>query len=56
MSGALTASLNEALAACPRGVVDTLHLSGFAEVTLEDYQGIVEVEEFSIARGYPQLN
>lgn len=55
-SGELTAMLNEALAGCTGEVADTLHLSGFAEVTLDDYRSILELEQYAVERGYPQLS
>ena len=55
-SDELTAMLNEALSGCGDEVADILHLVGFAEVTLDDYHSILEVEEYAIARGYPQLS
>jgi ABC-type phosphate/phosphonate transport system substrate-binding protein len=48
--------LNQALALCDGVVRDTLHLSGFASVQLDDYRRIVEIEQYAIQRGYPQLN
>lgn len=51
----LTSRLNEALACCGDEVAATLHLTGFAEVTLADYRSILEVEQFAIERGYPEL-
>jgi ABC-type phosphate/phosphonate transport system substrate-binding protein len=55
-TGRLTAMLNEALAGCASEVTDTLHLTGFAEVTLDDYRGILELEEYAVERGYPRLS
>jgi ABC-type phosphate/phosphonate transport system substrate-binding protein len=54
-TGRLTASLNEALSACGDEVTGTLHLAGFAEVTLDDYRSILEVEQYAVERGYPAL-
>jgi len=51
----LTAMLNEALAGCSSEVADTLHLAGFAEVTLDDYRSILDLEEYAVERGYPRL-
>jgi hypothetical protein len=53
--GMLTASLNEALSVCGDEVTGTLHLTGFAEVTLDDYRSILEVEQYAVERGYPTL-
>jgi ABC-type phosphate/phosphonate transport system substrate-binding protein len=52
----LTEYLNRALAACDDEVRSVLHLTGFAPAQLSDYQSIVEIEEYAVARGYPQLN
>ena len=51
----LTGLLGEALASSPAEVATALHLAGFAEVHLEDYQGIVEVEQYAIELGYSEL-
>jgi len=51
----MTERLNRALALCDNTVADTLHLRGFASVGLDDYQGILEVEQFAVERGYPEL-
>ena len=48
--------LNRALAACCDKVRDILHLTSFAPVQMADYQSIVEIEEYAVARGYPELN
>ena len=48
--------LNQALALCDDVVRDTLHLSGFAAVQLDDYLNIVEIEQYAIQRGYPKIN
>jgi len=55
-TGKLNAMLNEALAGCSSEVADTLHLCGFAEVTLDDYRSILEAEQYAVERGYPQLS
>jgi ABC-type phosphate/phosphonate transport system substrate-binding protein len=55
-TGSLTAMLNEALAGCSGEVADTLHLTGFAEVTLDDYRSILEAEQYALERGYSQLS
>jgi len=54
-TGALIASLNEALASSAGRVAGTLHLAGFAGVTLDDYRSILEVEQYAVERGYPTL-
>jgi ABC-type phosphate/phosphonate transport system substrate-binding protein len=55
-TGAMTNSLNQALALCDDVVRDTLHLNGFARVQLDDYRSIVEIEQYAVQHGYPQLN
>jgi len=52
----LTECLNRALAACCAEARNILHLTGFAPVQLADYQSIVEIEEYAVAHGYPELN
>jgi ABC-type phosphate/phosphonate transport system substrate-binding protein len=56
MTGAMIDCLNQALALCDDAVRDTLHLNGFASVQLDDYRSIVEIEQYAIQRGYPELN
>jgi ABC-type phosphate/phosphonate transport system substrate-binding protein len=51
----LTGRLNQALASCDAGVRGTLHLTGFAPVQIDEYQGILEVERYAVERGYPKL-
>jgi hypothetical protein len=53
---AMTDRLNQALALCDDLVHSTLHLSGFAGVQLGDYRSIVEIEQYAVQRGYPELN
>ena len=55
-TGAMIEHLNQALASCDGVVRSTLHLNGFASVQLDDYRSIVEIEQYAIQRGYPQLN
>jgi ABC-type phosphate/phosphonate transport system substrate-binding protein len=55
-TGEMIDALNRALAQCDNVVRDTLHLDGFASVHLDDYRSIVEIEQYAIQRGYPQLN
>ena len=50
------AALNQALIETPRKVSEKLHLNRFEAVSLEDYRSIVELEEFAVKAGYPQLN
>jgi ABC-type phosphate/phosphonate transport system substrate-binding protein len=52
----MTKGLNQALALCDDVVRSTLHLSGFASVQLDDYRSIIEIEQYAVQRGYPQLN
>ena len=51
----LTGLLGQALASSPAEVAATLHLTGFAEVHMGDYQDIVEVEQYAVELGYPEL-
>jgi ABC-type phosphate/phosphonate transport system substrate-binding protein len=53
--GAITDRLNEAFESSTPEIGDRLHLTGFQAVTLDDYQGIVDVERFAFGRGYPTL-
>ena len=55
-TGAMTEGLNQALALCDDVVRSTLHLNGFASVQLDDYRNILEIEQYAIQRGYPELN
>ena len=55
-TGLMTENLNRALDSCNDAVRSTLHLNGFVGVQLDDYQSILEVEQFAIERGYPELN
>ena len=54
-TGELTGLLGEALASSPASVAATLHLTGFAEVLLDDYRDIVAAEQYAVERGYPEL-
>lgn len=54
-AGALVGRLEQALAAEAEAVRGTLHLAGFDAVTLDDYRGIVEIEQYAVGRGYPEL-
>jgi len=51
----MTERLNQALALCDAAVYETLQLTGFASVGLEDYRSILEVERFAVEHGYPVL-
>ena len=48
-------NLNRALALAPDTVREKLHLLGFEPVTLDDYQGIVDIEAHAVESGYPLL-
>ena len=48
--------LNLALESSGDAVRERLHLREFAAVDLGDYQGILEIENFAIEQGYPELN
>ncbi len=54
-TGQMIADLNQALVSASDRVRRRLHLREFAAVSLADYQGIVEIENFAIERGYPKL-
>jgi ABC-type phosphate/phosphonate transport system substrate-binding protein len=55
-TGTMIGNLNQALELCDDVVRDTLHLTGFAGVRLDDYSSIVEIEQYAIERGYPILS
>ena len=55
-TGAMIENLNQALELCDDVVRDTLHLTGFAAVQLDDYRSIVEIEQYAVKRGYPILS
>ncbi|MCP4874354.1 MAG: PhnD/SsuA/transferrin family substrate-binding protein [Gammaproteobacteria bacterium] len=48
--------LNRALGLAPEAVRKRLHLKGFEAVTLQDYQGIVDLENIAINAGYAKLD
>lgn len=54
-TGAISEQLNQALASTDDIVNKTLHLTGFAGVTLDDYASILRVEQYAVERGYPGL-
>ena len=54
-TAAISHCLNRALASADDTVRQILHLTGFAEVTLDDYASILEVEQYAVERGYPEL-
>jgi hypothetical protein len=47
--------LNQALEQAPVEVRQRLHLDHFEAIGIEDYQCIVDVRNFAIAAGYPEL-
>ncbi len=51
----ITAGLNSAVSKLAGIYCDRLHLRGFAQVEIEDYQGIVDLESFARELGYPFL-
>jgi ABC-type phosphate/phosphonate transport system substrate-binding protein len=52
----LIGRLNHALDACDSSVRQTLHLTGFTPVQMDEYQGILEVENYAVEHAYPELN
>ncbi|MCP4764706.1 MAG: phosphate/phosphite/phosphonate ABC transporter substrate-binding protein [Gammaproteobacteria bacterium] len=48
--------LNQALEASGYAVRKRLHLREFVAVKMDDYQGILDIENFAIEQGYPELN
>ena len=54
-TGMLIDNLNRALALAPGSVREKLHLLGFEPVSLDDYQGIVDIETRAADSGYPLL-
>jgi ABC-type phosphate/phosphonate transport system substrate-binding protein len=54
-TGLIVENLNQALTMVPDQVRDVLHLLGFEAVEFSDYQGIVDLENFAQAHGYPEL-
>ena len=55
-TGRMIERLNQALDSAGDAVRKRLHLSEFAAVDLSDYLGILDIENFAIAQGYPELN
>jgi len=51
----ITAGLNSAVSKLAGVYRDRLHLRGFEQVEIEDYQGIVGLEAFARGLGYPLL-
>ena len=55
-SGEWLAALNRALSRLAQSDRQKLHLERFEAADFEDYAGIVELEEFAVDAGYPELN
>jgi ABC-type phosphate/phosphonate transport system substrate-binding protein len=55
-TGAMIERLNQALDSAPGTVRQRLHLREFASVELDDYRQILEIEDFAVRHGYPELN
>ena len=55
-TGRMIERLNQALESSDDVVRERLHLREFAAVELSDYQEILEIEDFAIKQGYPELN
>ena len=53
--GRMVDDLNRALESCYEEAGEILHLDGFAEVRLPDYDSILQVEQYARDRGYPEL-
>ena len=56
LAAAWTEALNRAQADMPPEAAAVLHLAGFERVDLDDYKGIMELQEEAAAAGYPELN
>lgn len=55
-SDSCVAAFNQALAQLPAGEKNKLHLDHFEGVSLNEYQSILELENFAIEAGYAELN
>ena len=51
----ITRTLNQALSELSDRHRKTLHLAGFEEASLNDYQGIIDLENMATGSGYPDL-
>lgn len=51
----ITANLNSALQKLPQGLRQRLHLEKFSNVELNEYQGILDMEQFALDLGYAEL-
>jgi ABC-type phosphate/phosphonate transport system substrate-binding protein len=51
----ITAALNKATSELATEYRERLHLLGFEPVTIDDYQGVLELESYAVALGYPEL-
>ena len=49
-------ALNRALSTLPAAMRRALHLEHFTAASIDDYAGILELQDFAIAAGYPELN
>ena len=49
-------ALNQALKQVPQTILDSLHLSHFEATEIDHYQSILELKNFAIESGYPELN
>ncbi len=54
-SATITALFNDALTILPQHFCKTLHLAGFTQVSLRDYQSIVNMEDFAQQSGHSSL-
>ncbi len=51
----ITQALNQALSRLSDSHRDTLHLAGFEDVALDDYQSIIDLETYAAQTGYTEL-
>jgi ABC-type phosphate/phosphonate transport system substrate-binding protein len=49
-------ALNRALSTLPPAMRRALHLEHFAAASIDDFAGILELQDFAVAAGYPELN
>jgi len=55
-TGQIIEQLNQALLSSTEAVHKRLHLREFAAVDFTDYRRIIEIEDFAIGQGYPELD
>lgn len=55
-AAALLAALEHAASSLPAEARRTLHLKSFEAATIDDYAGILELQDFAVEAGYPELN